>query len=61
LHDKLEIGDPIVTVDGSGIFIGMDMPDSNNPRFMIKLDRNKYHLKDGISCYFKKEILCNKN
>ena len=54
----MKINDRVITPDGEGVIIGIDLPECNiaAQRFKVKLDVEKY---DFIPCYFFYEMkLC---
>ena len=47
-------GDRILTPDGIGRIVGIDLPESRAWRYIVELDVSKY---DFTPAYFEKEII----
>lgn len=52
----LKINDRVTTPDGPGTYVGIDLPESRVPRYIVKLDTDKYKFKSGTACYFPDEV-----
>jgi hypothetical protein len=50
----MKIGDRVITPDGEGEIIGIDLPESDRAkRYIVALDKPKYNFNP---CYFLREL-----
>lgn len=52
----LKINDRVMTPNGSGSYVGIDLPESRAARYIVKLDVDPFKYKSGTACYWPDDV-----